>query len=1346
MRIKTGCKGLTAWLALVMGAAWAAAPADWPMWGYDAARSGKTHVELPEALHTHWIRQMPPPRRAWPAQHDDRDKLEFDLSYAPIVMGDMIYVSSMVRDRVTAYRIEDGAEVWRFYADGPMRLAPAGWDGRIYAVSDDGYLYCLDALTGALQWRFDGAPAGHRVLGNERVIRMWPARGAPVIKDGTVYFAAGIWPFLGTFLYALDAETGELEWENSGHATEWQRQPHGGAYAFAGLAPQGYLAASTNHLVVSGGRALPGVFDRRDGTLLHSNITGKEVGGYRVRIDGDTYENHGRRYRLDTGSGQGRAELECAMLTNRVATIRHHLDGEPFEYLAAHDRLFVVTRKGTLYAFGAGPRETITHAYEPTPPQERSDATGRRARAILENSGTFAGYALFLGVGNGDLIEQIAVRSDLHIVGIDPDTETIDALRRRFDKAGLYGTRIALVPGKPGKTMYPKYISSLIVMEDPSVIGHAPDTEFLEFVYERLRPYHGMAFLSINHATRQAYDRAITHFNPDAGWAAITDDALILAREGPLPDTGQWTHQYADAANTTHSVDDRVRPPFGPLWFGGPNHDNILPRHSQGPVPHVAGGRIILPGVETLSARCVFTGRQLWEREFPSIGHPFTNLELETKWADGESVYMTNLPGANQLGSPYVSLADAIYLRYRGKVLRLDPDTGETLDTFDLQSEDPEGFSGGHISVSGDVLLVTADPQIFDEGRIGGENVNGLSSDRLLAFDRHTGEPLWTKEADIGFRHNAIVSGGDRVFVIDSLNEPAMNHLERRGMRPDEEPVLMGLDITSGSEIWRVSDGVFGTWLGYSAKHDVLVQGGRGAGKRAAPGEAYERSHAYRGKDGERLWRSERDTAHLALAGDWLIPGHPVYGWALDLRTGEPIRKAHALTGEPVEWRYWRTYGCNTFNTSTHLLLFRSGAAGFTDLKHHGGTGTLGGFRAGCSNNMMPADGVLSVPDYTRTCTCSYQNQTSIGLIHMPEMEMWTANKPPDAVGRWNLNAPTGTIARIGINFGAPGDRRAENGTLWTPYPSTDAPAPDYTVRLAGMRFSETPVRVHAASASSGSAAHTLDGNQNTRWSIRSDRQGRFDEWLRYDLNEATTLDQIALAWSGPAGTKLHVDTSEDGTIWHTVLEIEDAGNGTDEPTVYAFDPVPARHVRVTFLQHDRERRSRLNVFETRIGDLPDPEAYVYFLPLEDMYRKNALRIDGANGLNWVAASGVYNLRTFELDRLQGGGARHTVTLHFAEPYDLQEGERVFDIYLQDNKVVAAFDPVKVAGGADRAVTHTFTGVRIGEQPAVLGRVFSAIRRSEPEPADDGVLRLAFKPANDSKYPPILNGLEIIRE
>ncbi len=68
-------------------------------------------------------------------------------------------------------------------------------------------------------------------------------------------------------------------------------------------------------------------------------------------------------------------------------------------------------------------------------------------------------------------------------------------------------------------------------------------------------------------------------------------------------------------------------------------------------------------------------------------------------------------------------------------------------------------------------------------------------------------------------------------------------------------------------------------------------------------------------------------------------------GEAISLLTGErwvrPQSQPDVLSG----WSYRRGTGCDTMNASVHLLLFRSGTAGYFDLEHESGTGFFGGFR-----------------------------------------------------------------------------------------------------------------------------------------------------------------------------------------------------------------------------------------------------------------------------------------------------------------------------------------------------------------------------------------------------------------
>ncbi|MCE9532860.1 MAG: PQQ-binding-like beta-propeller repeat protein, partial [Planctomycetes bacterium] len=276
--------------------------ADWPMWRFDANRSAASPQELPAKLHLQWVRSYVPLKPAWPEQ----PLLPFDSGYEPIVLGKIMYLGSSRTDSLTAIDTRTGHEVWRFHADGPIRFAPVAWEAKIYFVSDDGYLYCLDAAKGTLLWKFRGGPNDRKILGNERLISMWPARGGPVIADGTIYFAASIWPFMGIFIHAIDAKTGTAIWTNDGDGSIYIKQPHQ-TDSFAGVAPQGPLAVVGDKLIVPSGRSVPACYDRKTGKLLHFLLAdnSKKGGGSDVAAIGPVFLNGGAAFEMKSGKYMG---------------------------------------------------------------------------------------------------------------------------------------------------------------------------------------------------------------------------------------------------------------------------------------------------------------------------------------------------------------------------------------------------------------------------------------------------------------------------------------------------------------------------------------------------------------------------------------------------------------------------------------------------------------------------------------------------------------------------------------------------------------------------------------------------------------------------------------------------------------------------------------------------------------------------------------------------------------------------------------------------------------------------------------------------------------------------------
>lgn len=1060
---------------------------DWPQWRYDAGRTACSPEVLPKKLYLQWVRELPAPRSAWPAS---QKKLLFDASYEPIAVGGLLIVGSMNDDSVTAYHAATGKLAWRFQTNGPVRFAPVAHKGSIWVVSDDGHLYCLDATSGKLLWKMRGGPDDRKIIGNDRLVSMWPARGGPVIHDGRLYFAAGIWPFMGTFIYAIDPDKRMVLWCNSANGSTWMTQQHG-ALAFAGVAPQGYLAAAANTLLVSGGRTAPAAFDASTGEYqychLASREVGKDTGGYNVAaIDGfyfNSNEMHkisdgslatvvradvygpGEFYGLDKGKlfagsmrlrdvefvdrrGKKRIKPASPVLWSHKLTQTPRrlfmragktlyastdggvvaidlanpsqfawqvpIQGAVWTMLAADGRLFVVTLDGRVYCFAGPVLAEPKHYARATPPTTAKPpiAVGRN---LVSLSGAKTGYALVLGA-DAELVDSLTASSQLDIIVLDDDAGKIEALRSHL--GANYGLPVAALPTGLAEAKLPPYLASLIV-----AAGTDPTEALVRETYRVLRPYGGTACFGVSDTSAGRFRRMVEAMKLPGAEVAVVDGWLTLKRQGPLPGSGSWTHQYADAGNSVVGTDRLARAPLGLLWFGGPANDKILPRHGHGPSPQVIGGRLFIEGRDLLRAVDVYTGKLLWDREIKDIGkfYDFTNHQ----------------PGANEIGSNYVSMADGVYVVTPHTCMKLDPATGSTVREFNLPATDGAKFRWGFITVHEDYLIAALAP--LKDGK---PSDYASSSQMLAVMNRQTGKLLWQRQAEQAFRHNTIIAGKGRIFCIDGLSDAKRQAAKRRGEEVDgKSSMLYALDAATGKVFWQTDKDVFGTWLGYSAGRDVLLQAGSSERDRADD-EAKKGLAVYRAADGKVIWKD----LELPYKGPCMLRGDTIItngynGFAMDLMTGKRLTRPDPLTGKPVDWRFSRTYGCNTAIASENLITFRSGAAGYVDLTTGLGTGNLGGFKSGCTSNLIPADGVLNAPDYTRTCTCSYQNQSSLAMVHMPDAEQWTFIEDAGKLD--------GALARVNVNFGAPGDRQTRQA-CWYEFPIVGGPSPALDINVTG--------------------------------------------------------------------------------------------------------------------------------------------------------------------------------------------------------------------------------------------------------------------------------------------------------
>jgi outer membrane protein assembly factor BamB len=255
---------------------------NWPTYRSDIARSGVGSETVGPELFLRW-KYVPThrPMPAWPMPAEEMPRMHVDNALRVAAADGRVYFGCPVTNQVYALDAALGKICWRFFAEGPVRFAPTFDNGRIYFGSDDGFAYCLNAQNGSLVWKYRAGPSNEKVIGNGRMISLWPIRTGVLVDDGAVYFAAGVFPYEGLYLCALRAADGSVIWKNDTVADRVYE------LEFGGISPHGYLVASKDVLYVPSGRAMPAGFDRQTGKFLFYASPGGHRGGTWALLDDD---------------------------------------------------------------------------------------------------------------------------------------------------------------------------------------------------------------------------------------------------------------------------------------------------------------------------------------------------------------------------------------------------------------------------------------------------------------------------------------------------------------------------------------------------------------------------------------------------------------------------------------------------------------------------------------------------------------------------------------------------------------------------------------------------------------------------------------------------------------------------------------------------------------------------------------------------------------------------------------------------------------------------------------------------------------------------------------------------
>ncbi len=917
----------------------APAVTDWPTYNRDNQRTGISEETIRFPLKQQWsYSHRLPPQPAWPnpANQDFwhnksqlKARVTFDRAYHVVVADSRLYFGSSADDRVCCLDAKTGALKWSFFTEGPVRLAPTVSDGRVVFGSDDGCVYCLNGASGSLLWKYRHN-ADRRIPGNQRIISAWPIRSGVLVEKQIAYFCAGLFPKQGTFQVALDVRTGEPL-----------------ASGPLSISPQGYLERKAGRLFVSTGRDPAGAF------VTKLERRGKGIGQEVRQIPAEyPYAFIGAKG-VRFGGGDGKV---AAFDVEQGARIwKAEVEGTVYSLATAGGRLFASTDQGKIYCFA--PTASGPLAIPPSPAvaqtvaeqalqQRYTDA----AESILSHTKTQRGYCLLLGSADGRLAFELAQRTEMQIVGVEPDPTLVQQSRQMLEAAGLYG-RVVIhhLPAESGTSLpYTDYMFNLVA--HGALVSEAIPVADRDEVLRVLRPHGGVAVLG--------------------------EKPTDVIRRAALPDSGDWTHMYANPANTVCSNDQYVGSQLELQWFGRPGPGQLIDRHHRTVAPLAKAGRMFVPGDNRVIAVDSYNGTVLWN----------------------QAIANSRRVGAFRDCSYMTATDDFLYVAAEGTCHMLDAQTGEQARAIHVPKVDPsKPRDWGYLASVGNHLYgSTTAPGASRRGHSRETIVEGtyfdfrplVCSDSLFCVDRHSGQQHWHYPAKRGAIINSTITVGDGVLMFVESNHAASLDQASGRMKPSEllqaGSRVVALDTATGQVVWSqerdlsaIQHNIFGC---YAEKKLVIVGTRNSAGTKDKAHVIYD-LHVLDADTGKGVW-SHSQPQPTKINGDHgeqdqhpVIVGSKLYmePCAYDLHTGQPL----------ADWGWVgkKRSGCGTISASASTLFFRQSNPTLFDLNTNQYDKVTAVTRPGCYINMIPAGGLLLIPEASSGCTCNYAIQTSLAFL-----------------------------------------------------------------------------------------------------------------------------------------------------------------------------------------------------------------------------------------------------------------------------------------------------------------------------------------------------------------------------
>jgi outer membrane protein assembly factor BamB len=602
------------------------------------------------------------------------------------------------------------------------------------------------------------------------------------------------------------------------------------------------------------------------------------------------------------------------------------------------------------------------------PFKDKQSSIGKRAKRILDETRIKKGICLVLGCGDGQLLFELAIRSDLNIIGIETEYKKIQKARRLLQKTGLYGTRFSIQQVDSfDQFPFSEDFANLIVAESfPKILEIANSAE--TFIH-LLKPGGGIAYFDIsnNIINGEKFQSWILN-SPSINKTTFKlkkneKNIRAVIERKKIEDAGIWSHQYGLPNNSAYGgeklwgvsgVDD-----FDVQWLGRPGPRFQADRNGRKPSPLYTNGRMFVQGLERIIAIDAYNGTILWSRELSDFRR--FNLPRDcSNWCADDNFIFTAI---------------------RDKCLRLNAATGETVKQINVLPAVNKNwdFEWGFIANYGNNLVGsavkanTAYLEFFGninwyDAKSGPQSFK-VCSDNLFVLDKITGEKKWEYSNGVVI-NSTITIGNNNIYFVECRDKKVKNSSERRVGKKElwKNQFMVALNINTGKKLWETSiktvPGLTLFNMAYANDKLVIVS----SAKNKYHVYTYDAVSGKKNWYNKVSWYSDNHGGHMsrpAIVGDELYVRPGVF----NLQTGERLKKQIPR----------HKGGCSTYACSENIIFFRSSQVTMweTNIEKVSYWDRL---RPDCWLSTIPAGGMLLSPEGGGGCSCGSWFETSIAF------------------------------------------------------------------------------------------------------------------------------------------------------------------------------------------------------------------------------------------------------------------------------------------------------------------------------------------------------------------------------